>query len=269
MSEPSTLPNVELEVLQSPLLPTAEDELRAWLSVSVDPVQQAPDVELGIRIRLRLARKVRRIRLQDPDATDLLPTARHSAGSVDVPIGADWSGSREYQLSLQVNAGEHPRNEDLQAAAVSVVAWPAAAELAQQATAAQAVVVHWFSGPPESRSSQSTTDPGQDMLRLARAVQDGCAAYERADVEEAQRMWRVADDLARKSGAKDSQWRLSRLVADRPVRPRDLIEAGQVLLTHGPDGESLADCPDCGRIAMEYDRYCEQCGARLHEAELT
>ncbi|MCI2423688.1 zinc ribbon domain-containing protein [Saccharopolyspora sp. K220] len=260
----SELPNVELEIWQQPYLATSEDELRAGMVVSVE---ETSEVELEIRIRLRLADEVLEVRRVDADPADLLATAERSAGSVDVPIGADWSGSRRYQLRLRVNAGRSPRDEDLQAATVSIVARPTGAALAHQVSPARAIRVHWFVVDAGSKSGRPVAEPDPSLRPLAEAVQAGCTAFLADNVDEAKQQWRVAGELARRLGAKDSLWRLSRLAADRPVGPRDLIEAGQVFLSIGQPDEASARCPDCGRIAMDYDRYCEQCGTRLHPVE--
>ncbi len=143
--------------------------------------------------------------------------AIRTGGGVEVPLGAGWSGIREYEVEFELRDG--PDGEDLQAAVVDLV--HGEPDRPRPTGPVRAVKVHWTRFPGGSRISRSQRD-------LADAIWAGCTAYESGDLADAGRYWAQACRRARRTGDNDSLRRLSLLVAADQISPDDVIAAGRV-----------------------------------------
>lgn len=252
MAEPA---RARLAITQNPRLSADETRLRAWLHVESEP----SEAELFLHVRLRLADELESVRC-DRSPENLRPKATVTAGSIDLPLGTTGRSIHEYELVFVVDATGRPRREDLQVAVVRLVTGD---RPPRSVTSARAIRVHWSADDAESRSSRAIVEPDPSLQPLDDAVRAGCEAYLEDRPTEARGHWKEAEALARSLGAKDSSWRLSELTSAERVEPRDLIKLGQAFLPADGPEEPTARCPDCPRIALADDRFCEQCGARL------
>ncbi|MGP4015962.1 hypothetical protein [Saccharopolyspora sp. 5N708] len=251
---------VWMRLWQDPYLTAQERVVRVRVAVTV----AEPGPPLRLRIRLRLARRVRSVRQVEPTA-DLTARLVGAMGSVELPLGAGWSGDREYEIGFDIDPSAGPHGEDLQAAVIEL------GEVTdtgfRRMGRGKAVRAHW-SDPPGPHPATSTRDGGE----LGNAIWAGCEAYEAGDLERARRHWQLAQNLARRSGDEDSLRRLNRLVEPDWLRPDDLIEAGRVQASAELSAAAqVLTCPgpDCGRPAAESDEFCEQCGRPLRAVGAT
>jgi hypothetical protein len=247
-----------LWITQNPRI--SADETRLHARLRVEPA--TPQAELVLQVRLRLADELESVR-RGGTARNLRSEATVTAGSIELPLGSDWSADREYELVFVVDSTDRPRHQDLQAAVVKLVAGD---EPPRAVTVARAIRVHFLGEEAGSWSSRAVAEPDPSLQSLADEVRAGCEAYLEGSTADARAHWKRAEALARSLGAKDSSWRLGELTSAERVEPRDLIELGQAFLPAGTQEEVTARCPDCGRIALAEDRFCEQCGARLQPA---
>lgn len=199
----------ELRTIASALLGTADglpnpaglvDDFRAMTEKAMGKAV----ADVALRLWTPAGATVRFVKQAFPHVEDLTARRREVSARIgDYPLGAWGAESRDYHVSVQVNAGAV--GEELLAARVSLVS-------ADEVLAQSLVLASWTDDTALSTRINARVAHYTGQAELAEVIQEGLAAREAGDVETATAKLGRAVQLAEETGHEDTAKLLARVV---------------------------------------------------------